>query len=151
MVTRPVELVDGTTRQPVPASLLVGVDGLAMVRAERLWAPLRLDAIERDLLAGGLGVLPEHAHWNWAVKALDHGIQHVHCAVELGGRIEGLATFIISGKTARLPAVVGRPLVYVDYVESAPWNNADFTTTPRFRGVGLRLIQAAVQYSLDAG
>lgn len=73
------------------------------------------------------------------------------CAVERSGRIEGLAVLILHGRQARLPAVVGRPLVYVDYVESAPWNNQDFTPTPEFRGVGLRLMQAAVQYSLDSG
>ena len=37
------------------------------------------------------------------------------------------------------------------YIESAPWNNQDITPTPEFRGIGLRLMQAAVQYSLDDG
>lgn len=151
MVTRPIELADGATRQPVPATLLVGVDALSMVRAERLWAPRRLDVIERYLLGGKVGSLPQHVHWSWALKALDQGVQHANCAVELAGRIEGLMTLIVTGKTARLPGAVGLPLVYVDYLESAPWNNSDFTPTPVFRGVGLRLIQAAVQHSLDRG
>jgi len=151
MVTRAVTIANGATRQPVQANLLVGIDDLTLVRAERLWAPLRLDVIERYLLGGRVGSLPQHVHWNWALKALDHGVQHGHCAVELAGRIEGLMTLIVAGKSARLPGAAGLPLAYIDYIETAPWNNQDFTAAPEYHGVGLRLMQAAVQYSLDAG
>jgi len=151
MVTRAVFIGDGQTRQRIPANLHVGVDALTLVRAEMSWAPLRLQAIERYLLAGKVGPLPQHVHWNWAVKALDQGVRHVSCAVELAGRIEGLMTLIVAGKLARLPVTAGRPLVYLDYLESAPWNNQDITPAQEYRGVGLRLMQAAVQYSLDVG
>lgn len=65
MVTRPITIGSATTRQQVPANLLVGIDLLTMVRAERLWAPYRVDVIERLLLAGQLSALPQHVHWNW--------------------------------------------------------------------------------------
>lgn len=52
---------------------------------------------------------------------------------------------------SRLAATRGKPLVYVDYIETAPWNLKEFTTQPRYGGVGVRLIEAAVRFSLDEG
>jgi hypothetical protein len=42
-------------------------------------------------------------------------------------------------------------VVYVDYVESAPWNIRGATATPRFFGVGTVLIAEAVHLSLEMG
>ena len=41
--------------------------------------------------------------------------------------------------------------MYVDYLESAPWNLKGFSASPRFAGVGTRLIADAVRLSLETG
>src|SRR5271156_3290416 len=54
----------------------------------------------------------------------------------------------ISGQS---PSQAGKPLVYLDYLEVAPWNRPDFGPVPRLRGVGSALITAAVALSDEEG
>jgi len=53
-------------------------------------------------------------------------------------------------QTARLPEQSGKPLVYIQYVETAPWNSPRYSNPIRYRGVGSTLIRAAVELSLDS-
>ena len=43
----------------------------------------------------------------------------------------------------------GKPLVYVNFIETAPWNAKEFTSAPIYKGIGLRLVQAAARLSVD--
>lgn len=57
-----------------------------------------------------------------------------------------------TNQVARQGSDRGKPLVYVDYLESAPWNLKDFTPEPpRYGAVGVRLIEAAVRFSQAEG
>ena len=51
---------------------------------------------------------------------------------------------------ARMAIQAGKPLVYVEYLEVAPWNRSD-SAEQRFRGVGTALMTAAVDLSLSEG
>ncbi len=57
----------------------------------------------------------------------------------------------IRGYRARLPPDTGQPIVYVDYLEAAPWNTREYTSSPRYRGIGTRLLQAAILLSREKG
>jgi hypothetical protein len=57
----------------------------------------------------------------------------------------------LTGKAARLDPDKGKPLIYIDFVETAPWNAKEFTASPVYKGIGLRLIQAAARSSVDEG
>ena len=50
-------------------------------------------------------------------------------------------------KRCRLPEQKGRHLVYVDFVENAPWNRPELRNPPLYRGVGTILIRAAIELS----
>lgn len=52
---------------------------------------------------------------------------------------------------SRIRATKGESIVYVDYIESAPWNRRYWRPTRRFRGFGSVLLQAAVQQSIELG
>ena len=41
----------------------------------------------------------------------------------------------------------GKNLVYIDYVENAPWNRPELGTPPRFKGIGSILVGAAIRLS----
>jgi hypothetical protein len=71
--------------------------------------------------------------------------------VEAAGSMQGLMIVCLSGKNARLDPDKGKPLVYVDYLETAPWNAKEFTILPIYKGVGIRLIQAAARSSIKEG
>ncbi len=53
--------------------------------------------------------------------------------------------------SARLKEQFGKPMVYVDFVATAPWNRSELQQPPRFRGVGQVFILAAVETSRAAG
>jgi hypothetical protein len=47
--------------------------------------------------------------------------------------------------------VSAQDVVYVDYLESAPWNLKGYAAPPDFLGVGPVLMTEAVQISVEAG
>ena len=47
----------------------------------------------------------------------------------------------------RIDAQKGQHIVYVEYIESAPWNRAELFDSPRYQGVGSILVAAAVSRS----
>ena len=96
--------------------------------------------------------MPEHYEWDWSWK-LDKlrlpGYQVL--GIECVGQMQGLMLLTTAVYLARLPAVAGQPIVYVNYLESAPWNVRPLTDNPLYGGVGVRLLAAAVQTSVDEG
>ncbi len=51
----------------------------------------------------------------------------------------------------REPSQRGKPLVYLEYLEVAPWNWPYRSERPRLKGVGIALVAAATQLSVDNG
>ena len=63
--------------------------------------------------------------------------------------MQGLLEVAKEGYLAKLPIQKGKPLIYVKYIETAPWNIKLLDPNPRFGGVGSRLIRIAVELSLS--
>jgi hypothetical protein len=147
-----VTITDRMSGEPVQAILDTDVPLVRLVDAEATWSPYRLEAIRQFLASGGTAPLPQHCHWSWARKALGFdSARHRVLAIEAGDQVQGLMWIWLRDYTARLPPDMGRPLVYVDYPETAPWNAREYTSSPCFKGVGTRLLQAAVVRSREAG
>lgn len=122
-----------------PAAELKGI--------EASWAAAREQAaIDRE--AAGLAPL-EHSHWDWRNKAgsVEAG-RHMLVAVECEGDVQGVMAVLRFPRTAQLGD--GR-VVYVDYLESAPWNLKGSVALPRFLGVGTVLLAEAVRLSVEDG
>ena len=72
-----------------------------------------------------------------------------------GGNLQGLMKLITVGYGGRLAEQAGKPVVYVDYLESAPWNIKPLMNalgkSPLLGGIGTRLLEAAVQKSIEEG
>src|SRR5947209_6921117 len=149
-----ITIIDRSTNQPVEAVLETDLDGVRLVDAEIEWAPERLRALRRLMTQGTPGQpVPEHVHWNWAVKGLktQQLLAYSSLGIEREGKFQGLMMVCLTGHLARLDPDKGKPLVYVEFVETAPWNAKEFTATPTYKGVGVRLMQAAVRLSVDEG
>lgn len=95
---------------------------------------------------------PQSWHWNWADKTakVQGLIAFRGFSVVAQGVTQGLAQVDLN-QTGREPGQTGRPIVYLDYVEVAPWNRPEFGSPPRLRGVGSALIAAAIALSEDEG
>lgn len=140
MDTFPVLLFESASDSLVEAVLHPALTPEQVTAAEAGWAPLRA------------ATRAEHAHWDWEYKAGLLGLPGARCmGVEQAGRMQGMALIREVGYAARLPPDVGRPLIYLDYLESAPWNQRGPGRMPVYRGVGTALFQAVVRRSAELG
>jgi hypothetical protein len=145
-------LLDGTTREPVEATLVDGVTAAEMEAVDRSWQPFMRRAI-RDAIARGVtrDQLPEHKHWEWTRKARHLTAASRVLGIEYEGEMQALMLVLLSGKVCRFEEQRGEPLVYVDYLAAAPWNLSGLISIPRFRGCGTVLISAAIRLSRRVG
>ncbi len=153
MSTVPVEIFHCETAQYVEATLHVSVAPSVLVDTERKWGPFRLAAMDR-LVASGYPQehWPLHWHWDWGQKSARLNLLAFRSfGIECEGEMQGLMMVNTAEKLARLPPETGRPLVYVEFLESAPWNVEPFVSVRKFKGIGIALLRAAVQLSIDEG
>jgi hypothetical protein len=146
---RVVHLIDARVsgRPLVEADLYRDYPAAELEAIEARWAQAREEAAAAGFVQG-LAPL-EHAHWDWRNKAesVEAG-RHMLLAVERDGVAQGLMAVLRVPRNARLGT---GQVVYVDYVEAAPWNLKGSAIQPRFFGVGTVLIAEAVRLSLEMG
>ncbi len=135
------QVVDACVREDLTPDDLVDV--------EAYWGPARIDAIRKYRLKHGL--YPEHWRWNWAAKAQYLSSLAYSCfGIEYEGQVQGLMMIETVLHRTRLAPDKGKPLVYIEYIETAPWN-VKLLGPPRFQGVGVRLFEYAVRLSIAEG
>lgn len=96
---------------------------------------------------------PQSAHWDWSrkVAAIGSLLAYQSFAITRGGRLEGMMIANVHQYRAREQSQAGQHLVYVDYVETAPWNREHTVASPEFGGVGSVFMHVAIQLSRDEG
>ena len=139
---REVKLIDGRTadRPYTRARLYRDFPASKLDAIEATWADARELAANAD---EALGLAPlEHAHWDWRNKrdSIQKGT-HMAVVVECEGDLQGAMAVLRTPRPARLG---NGHVVYVDYLEAAPWNLRAFSSQPRFMGVGTILIADAI-------
>jgi GNAT superfamily N-acetyltransferase len=144
-------LIHGVTGEFAEASLLEDISEELVAATDAVWRPYFQKAIA-DAVARGVNRanLPEHSHWEWLRKYRNRPEASRFFAIECDGQVEGLMAVRLD-KLSRLPSQAELPLVYIDYLSTAPWNMVAFVSEPRYKGCGTALINVATQYSLAAG
>ena len=144
----PIFLVDATVGNTVDAFIVDDVDDSMLIAADQAWIPILLQAAVDE---HARGIRPAaHSHWRWLNKTGTNRAGRRILAIECGGKAQALIALCLD-KKCRLPEQAGLPLVYVDFLETAPWNMKRYTSQPQFRGCGPRLINAAVEISHSLG
>jgi hypothetical protein len=151
-------IYDRRKKDLVPATFHDNVTFDQIEEAESQWKPVRAEAIERLL---DMGKTPEevtrlvqHAHWDWSRKAgkLLDDLLSIRCfAIERKGQWQGLAMLELAAHFSQIPPDRGKPLVYVDFLETAPWNLASLVDEPKYGLIGIRMIEAAIRLSKEEG
>lgn len=144
----PVTLIRNVDRSVIQAALRLELTAMDLVDAEEQWAPFRIQAYRRCHEKGL--PLPENNHWDWMSKA-DKIESEAAIAIGIQEQSHWEGLLLITNGKVRSLVSHGEKLLYVDYLQTAPWNDGKYTTEPRHRGVGSRLIQAAVEYSMSSG
>jgi hypothetical protein len=117
------------------------------------WQPA-VRSLVLELKARGvpMSAWPQSWHWNWQAKMAEVAglIAYRGFSVVCDGMTQGLMRLNLI-TLAREPSQKGKPLVYVEYLEVAPWNRSDGRTTARYGGVGTALLVAAAALSVEEG
>lgn len=149
--TRTIRLLDYRQDATVDATLHVGLTEDQLVAAQAEWEPVRKTSIKRLYDEGvPLDKLPKHFGWDWRrkISRLDLPILEFY-GIECDGKMQGMIEVAKEGYLAKLDSQKGKPLVYVKYVETAPWNIKLLEPSPHYGGVGSQLIRAAVELSIS--
>jgi hypothetical protein len=145
-----ITIIDRTTGRPAPAILMENLCAADVNDVENEWSGERIAAASR-LHRMGLSV-PEHWHWDWRKKSSKLTLLAYQCfGIKCENKMQGLMMTSTAKYSARLAPDTGKPLVYVEYVEAAPWNVAPLVDDPRYGGIGLRLIECAIRFSKAEG
>ena len=139
----------------VEATLVDGVEPSDLIVVERAWTAVRARLIGR-LRAASVprSEWPESWHWNWEQKA-----PQLQLLAARGFGIlseedwQGLILLKTAPYVAHIEQDRGRPLVYVDYLEVAPWNwrIPALGEEGQYKGIGSILFREAVNLSFQEG
>jgi hypothetical protein len=137
----------------VEAELRDAMEEPQLVDWQTAWQPA-LIAVIAELVKQGVPRTqwPQSSHWNWRSKAeqVQGLLAFRGFSVVCESMTQGLMRVDLN-KVAQIPTQKGKPLVYVDYLEAAPWNRSELGNQPRYRGVGTALITSAVELSRQEG
>lgn len=146
-------LLDGTSRAPVLAEVFDEISDADLADWAATWRPYFAQIVsDLDRRNVPMSARPQSGHWNWADKAMVTSIlAKKGFAIRCNGELQGMMIVDVVSKRCRALEQAGKELVYVDYVEAAPWNQVAISKPPRFTGVGSVLIAAAIRLSDDYG
>ncbi len=134
----------------VEAELVYELSKDDLVQAHLDWAPVRLEALRR--LHESHRPWPEHWHWDWSKKAQMLDLLAYRCmGIECEGHFQGLMMVSTLAVKGRLASQLGKPVLYIEFLENAPWNLRSLAGKPQFIGVGIRLLEAAIEFSDNEG
>ena len=148
-----VVLLDVARDVGVEAELRDAIEDAQLQDWQGSWQPA-LILILAELIRRGIPQhqWPQSSHWDWPAKTAQMKglLAFKGFSLVCGGLTQGLMRVDLN-RSARLPDQKGRPLVYVDYLEVAPWNRSELGEPPRYKGVGSALVTAAVELSVREG
>lgn len=122
------------------AELISGITADVLGLWASTWRPL--------LQSGPDESRTEDSHWDWEMKMKKRG-QELTCqtfCIKVGNSLEGLMMISTAG-FSRLH--LGKELVYIEFLATAPWNRTTPGRPKRYKGVGGILMEAAIRLSLD--
>ena len=139
---------------PEAAKLLDAITEEQLADWEGEWLPELFRGMQRLRRAGvERRHWPQSRHWDWRrkVAALQGMLANPGFCIVCDGMTQGMMIVDTVKRRCRLERQEGQHLVYVEFVENAPWNRAELLGPPRYRGVGSILLRAAVRLSEEFG
>lgn len=146
---RRARLLDRSTQLIVSAEVIEELTPKQLVETEEQWGKFRRQARANRRR---LGIpVPEHNHWSWEEKSLDLRFAAYRClGIEHDQQMQGLMMISTLATPGRSGAHKGKPVLYVKYIEAAPWNLKQYVgDDARFGGIGISLIAAAIETSME--
>ena len=153
-IISPRALLDASARVRVDAELWRPVTEKNLLDWETHWRPA-IDAQLKLLSSVGIErkLWPQSREWDWRAKhnAFQGKLSHETFAVMAEGTTQAMMIVDLDFR-ARLEDQRNQHLIYIDYLETAPWNRATLSRgLPKFAGAGSLLIGEAISVSMEMG
>lgn len=139
------------TNSAEQAELIDAITEKQLADWEAEWVPETMKAVQRLHRAGvEMARWPQSRNWNWKQKAaaVKGFLAYPGFSVVCDGLTQGMMLADTTGR-CKLSSQQNSELVYVHFLENAPWNRAELCNPPRYRGVGSILIRAAIELSIE--
>jgi hypothetical protein len=152
-----IQILDLAKKELVEAQLFDEVTVEHFLETQKEWRPVVLAAAKKIADSGAPPEsIPRHFHWDWSRKEGDlRLLAFSFFGISVGGKLQGLMKLENAGRSGRIASQKGKPLTYVDYLETAPWNIKPLMQAvgqpTQFGAIGTRLIEAAVRKSIEEG
>lgn len=138
------------------AELYRGIDENNLAHIEGRWRPIfetrRSLAVQSGKSMSDINA--EDAHWNWGQKALaaiDDPFLYDLFVLECGGNTQALMMTRKGGIDcfSRHPEHERSPILYIEFLATAPWNRRVLVPNPTYKGCGITLFGAAISLSIE--
>ena len=157
MTSYPIQLLDVAAGSIVEAELHDDIAEKQLIDWQFQWRPAMQTYLKR-LAENGISpkgtAWPQSWHWDWRDKMneIRDLLGHTGYSVVCRDVTQGMMRLDLVSKQARHQTQRGKPLVYVDYLEVAPWNwREEYADPPIYRLVGSVLTHAAFTRSVNEG
>lgn len=145
-------LTEEETGKPVKAELHFDLGPHDLDEIEEAWGPTRREAARRVAKEKGIEAVPQHWHWDWRRKGSLLRFPTFRClGIRIKDEVQGIVLIDADRYRARLEPDKSKPLMYIEFLEAAPWNNCQFVTKRRYSPIGARLMEAVIRFSEDEG
>jgi hypothetical protein len=149
----PIALFNTERNAAEDAELWDAITEQQLIDWEGEWLPELFKALQRLKRAGvERRHWPQSRHWDWRRKteAIHGMLAHAGFSVVAGGVTQGMMIADKTTKRCRIEQQKGKHLVYLDYVENAPWNRKELLyDPPKYRGIGSILVRTAIELSKE--
>ncbi len=147
-------LIDTSTNQPAKAELWSPLVEAHLADWEAEWMPELFSQL-RALNSAGADRKhwPQNRHWNWRnkIRAIERSLSNPSFAIVCAGVTQAMMITDLR-RRGRIKSQNAEHLVYIDYLETAPWNRPGLTQKQaRFKGAGSVLIGTAIKLSVEEG
>lgn len=145
-----VQLFDVENQEFVEADLIDVITDANLEDWRSRWIPEQYRLIVHMLNRGDdIAKNSDSLHWNWGNKVSDLSLSanKIGYSIVYGGITQALMIVDV-GKKCRLEEQLNKCLVYVDYVQTAPWNNRKLSSRSiKFKGCGTHMLRKALNLS----
>ena len=151
----PVFLVEASSGEPIEAELRDAIEEQQLLDWQFQWQPALIEYLKR-LVAAGVpkSQWPQSWHWDWQAKQdkIEGLLGHRAYCFACKKVTQAMMQLDVASKRARIDSQKSKHLVYIDYLEVAPWNWVEpYADPPRYRGAGAILLRAAIETSREEG
>jgi hypothetical protein len=150
----PVYLFNVERGEQEDAELWDGITEQNLADWEGEWVPEQFKAVQRLHRSGvERRFWPQSLHWDWRdkINKLQKMLAHPSFSIVCGGVTQGMMFIDTTMRRCQIDSQRDKDLVYVSFVENAPWNRRELFDPPRYRGIGSILIRAAIARSHEEG